>query len=940
MLRRALLLAGALAGVLARRPHRLDARVAAVVANMSLAQKVSTLDMYFGSSQLLTNGSLDYVKVAAVLGGGGSPVVHDLYDPTGDIQRALQQYVLSVPGSPRVPLMFVEECLHGTQQAGKTVFPQQIALAATFNPPLAQQIGAMIAQESRAYGIVQCFAPVIGTAREPRWGRVQETYGEDVWLTAQLAYHWVLGAQGGVGDGSRLHLNTSIVAEPKHYIAHSAPEGGNNAAPVHIGRRELLTTFAPQFELAVRDAGARGIMAAYHELDGVPSCANNFTLTTLLRDEWGFTGWVLADDGAVSMMQHTHRTASSPADALVQFLMAGGNTPYYDFPHDVIQGALVDCVLNGTLPEAVLDARVSDHVRVRMELGLFDDPLPHPELIATNVDTQAARDLALEAALQAVTLLQNDAWAPVAAAAAAAAAAPVLPLDPARVRHVAVIGPSADTMRLGDYSGGGVRTNFVTPLQGLQAAGGARGVRVSYTLGVQTNSPTAVLAKRQFGLEWAPVPPARLRTGAAAGAPAGVSGSYWVGSAAAGPPQLTRVDPDVAFAWYAYGPGAYSRAPPSSGTPFLNASFCARWTGVVVPPTTAANVSIGVFTGQYSTFTLTLGGAVVQTSGAGPAVLSVAEGVPIALALDYCRDPADQDVYLAWSLLPAGNATRSEDAGIASALALAASADVAVLVLGESDGGESGLNLANVGEGVDTSTLDLPGRQEELALAIAAAGTPVVVVLVHGRPLSIPRLAAGVPAIVSMWFAGQAQGTALAEVLFGAVAPAGRTPMTWPRDVGALPCYYNFAPSARGNYVNEPNAPVFNFGSGLSYTTFAYVDLVVAPATVSLAANTSVTVSFSVVNTGAVSAPEVPQLYVRDDVSSVTTPGLTLKGVQRLPALAPGAAAKVVFTLNPTRDLWLIDREYARVVEPGAFTLWVGASSADLRANATFVVTP
>jgi beta-glucosidase len=260
-------------------------------------------------------------------------------------------------------------------------------------------------------------------------------------------------------------------------------------------------------------------------------------------------------------------------------------------------------------------------------------------------------------------------------------------------------------------------------------------------------------------------------------------------------------------------------------------------------------------------------------------------------------------------------------------------------VLGESDGGDGGLNLANVGEGVDVSTLDLPGRQEELALALAAAGVPVVVVLAHGRPLSIPRLAAGVPALLSMWFGGQAQGTALAQVLFGAVAPAGRTPMTWPHDVGTLPCFYNYAPSARRAYVTEPNAPVFGFGHGLTFTTFSYTELVVTPASVSLAANASVSVSVTVTNTGPVGAPEVPQLYVRDDVASVTTPSLTLKGVQRLPPLAPGAAVKVVFTLTPARDLWLIDRAYQRVVEPGTFTLWVGASAADLRVNGTFSVT-
>jgi beta-glucosidase len=937
-----------------RHPHRLDARVAAVVANMTLAQKAATLDMWFGSVDLLTNGTLDGAKVAAAFATGAAPVVHDLYDPTGDIQRALQAYVRSAPNSAGVPILFVEECLHGTQQAGKTVLPQQIALAASFNPPLAGAVGALIGKESRAYGIHQCFAPVIGTAREPRWGRVEETYGEDVWLTGELAYHWVLGAQGGAPDGSALHRNTSIVAEPKHFVAHAGPEGGNNAAPVHIGRRELLTTYAPQFERAVRDAGARGIMAAYHEIDGLPSCANEYALTGLLRDEWGFQGWVLADDGAVHMMVDTHATAAGPADALAQFLTAGGNTPYYDWPHNVTQGAIVASVLNGSLAGDVLDARVADHVRVRMELGLFDDPNPTPGLIATNVDTPQARELALTVARQAVTLLKNDAVAAVGVGGAGSAAPrPVLPLDVGpggAVRRIAVIGPSADVMRLGDYSGGGVHESWVTPLAGIAAAAEAAGVAVTFSLGVQTNSPGDVLAGGPFGLEWVPVPPGRFRAAAAGpgAAVVGVNGSYWAGAAMAGPPGFTRLDADINFGLYVYGPGAYVRSPVTGGTPFLDAQFCARWEGAVVPPTTAAGVSVTVFAdGPGTTFSLSLGGAVVQTTGDPPAVLSVTAGVPLPLQLDVCRDPAGQSIVLAWALLPGGNATGTEDAGIADALAAATAADVAVLVLGESDGG---LVKANVGEGVDVNDLRLPGRQGELAAAVAAAGVPTVVVLAHGRPLAVPELAGapgsgsgggGVPAaLLSTWFNGQAQGTALADVLFGVYNPAGRTPMTWPRDAGALPCFYNHKPSARGAYLYEPNTPVFPFGHGLSYTAFAYSRLTVDPPVVSLASGASVAVSVTVTNVGAVGGEEVAQLYVRDDVASVTTPVRSLKGVVRTAPIPPGQAVVVTFTLSPAAHLWLVNRTYARVVEPGAFTLWVGASSADLRLNATLSVVP
>ena len=391
----------------ARPAHRFDDRVAAIVANLTVLQKAKQLDMYYGSSQLLTNGSLDLKKVEDAFGGadGGIGVVHDLYDPFingRSIINALQAYALNST-STKIPILFVEECLHGVQQAGKTVLPQQIGAAASFSHDTLYRIGAAIGKEARAYGIMQCFAPVIGTARDPRWGRVEETFGESARLAAELTTRWVLGAQGGAPDGTTLNRTTSIIAEPKHYVAHSQPEAGTNAAPVHIGRRELLTTFTPQFEWAVRYGGARGIMAAYNSVDGVPNCANEYTLTELLREEWGFQGWVLADDGAVHMMWDTHNTASSPADAVNQFLTAGGNVPYYDFPHGEYQAGIVASVANGTLSEAVLDARVADVLRVKMELGLFDatpGPFVDTGLPATNVDTAEHQALALDAAVR------------------------------------------------------------------------------------------------------------------------------------------------------------------------------------------------------------------------------------------------------------------------------------------------------------------------------------------------------------------------------------------------------------------------------------------------------------------------------------------------------------------------------------------------------------
>lgn len=880
---------------------------------MTNLQKAKQIDQWYGNQQLLLpDASINWTAVEYYFASDGVGVVHDLYDPDGDIQNQLQSYV-ATNTTTRVPIMFVEECLHGVAQAGKTVFPAPVGSAAAFDKELMYTIGQTIGQEARAYGIVQCFAPVIGTAREPRWGRVVEGFGEDVFLTANSALMYVLGAQGGDPSGAALNESTSIIAEPKHYIAHSAPQSGANAAPVHVGRRELLDTFAPQFEWAVRYGGARGIMAAYHELDGVPSCANEYTLTELLRTEWGFQGWVLSDLGAVSMMQATHNTASSPADAIVQFLSAGGNSQYYDYPHEVWQASIVDSVANGTLAQEVLDARVADMLRIKLELGLFDAPYTNASLIRTNVDTQAARDTALRAAVGAVTLLQNNATVSARVSAEgvaggplpAVASAPVLPLAlGTAVKTLAVIGPSADVIRDGDYSGTGVASNFVTVLEGLQAeAAAAGGTTILYAQGCQIRDDR--------GVELHPV---RHQYLSFAGA-AGLQGSYWPGNTTSGPPAFTRLDWDVYFSFYVYGPAAYVKTPLTSGVAFKDGLFSAAWAGTLNPPVTLANATLGV-DAQGDPFRLTVNGAVVLDTFANASAptaytLPFTAGVGMTLLLEYNK-AGGQGVTLQWSLI------NSEDDGIARAVATALASDAVVLVFGEDD--------TTVGEGIDSNTLALPGRQLELVLALAGTGVPLVAVLMHGRPLAIPQVRDAVPAIVSTWFSGQAQGTAVAGTLVGRYNPAGRTPMTWPVSVGDLPVYYNAKRSARtGCYYDGCHGVLWPFGHGLSYTSFNLSDVMVSSGGVVGPTDTLV-INVTLTNVGGVDGEDVPQLYIHDVVASTTQPGSQLKGFERV-FVPAGGAVTVSYTLLPERDLYVVDRAYNRVVEPGLFTFFVAPSS-------------
>lgn len=825
--------------------------------------------------------------------------------------------------------------------------------------------------QARAYGIVQCFAPVIGTAREPRWGRVVETYGECPFLTSNLALMMTLGMQGG--DPSGATLNTSIVAEPKHYVAHSAPQAGTNTAPVHAGTRELLESFAPQFEWAVRYGGARGVMAAYHELDGVPSCANNYTLTTLLREEYGFKGWVLADDGAVKMMEVTHFTAADPADSISQFLTAGGNCQYYDYEHPLYEAAIVGSMANGTLATSIVDQRVAEILSVKSELGLFDAPYINASDIQNRVNTQAARDLASRAARESIVLLKNQPASASTGIDAAgmsvdqSAAAPqnILPLNltSSTPQTIALIGPSIDVIRDGDYSGQGVSQNFVTFLEGMQAAVAASGSRTTTLLfeqgcGVQTGELVPIrhsyLSYTAPGMAAAPASASSISSGvrgAAASATttapavqqAGILGSYWPGNASGvystgAPASFTRVDYDINFAWYAYGPTGFYRDP-INGTKFYNSTFTVVWEGQLTPPVTAKNITVGL-TSNNDPVRLTINGNVVidtisKSKNPQFGSIDVQAGVPMDLQLLYSRASMDPgaEITLQWSLIENGD----EDMGIQRAVAAAATADVAIVAIGENDN--------TVGEGIDSSTLLLPGRQADLIAAVMATGTPVILVLAHGRPLAIPDLAASpsVAAIVSTWFGGQAQGAALADVITGKYNPAGRTPMTWPASVGTLPVFYNAKPSARtGCYIGgciAGYAPVFPFGFGLSYTSFNYTNLVISSNTIG--PTDVLFINVTVTNTGAMDGEDVPQLYVRDAIASVTTPMKQMKGFERI-FLAAGSSTMASFSIIPERDLYLINRDYIRTVEPGLFTFFVAQHSApgdnDVQLKGNFTV--
>ena len=432
----------------------IEKRLDDLLSRMNLEEKVRQLDMYSSATALMdkhsdeTHATADAVflpeKAEALLGELGVGSIHDL-NPTPAQANVIQSWVIA-HNRLGIPALFIEEGLHGFDTG--TVFPAPIGLAATWNPEIALQTGAAIAAEARATGVDMILAPVLDLAHEPRWGRVEEDFGEDPYLTGQLGLAYVRGAQG-----DSLNSDHTVIAEPKHFAAHGSPDGGTNTSPVHMGERELRSIMLKSFEPAFREGHAMSVMAAYHEVDGIPVTADPLLFKTILRQEWGFNGFVLSDLGAIERLYTVHHVAATPKDAVCLAIRSGVDMQFYDFKHEVFQKSLIDCVNEGTLPQADVDRAARSVLRVKFALGLFDHPLIDPSLNPRVHRAAEHLALSLQSARESMTLLKNE--------------GALLPLSTS-IKHIAVIGPNAAIARYGDYEkeSNGERVNL---LQGVRA---------------------------------------------------------------------------------------------------------------------------------------------------------------------------------------------------------------------------------------------------------------------------------------------------------------------------------------------------------------------------------------------------------------------------------------------------------------------------------------
>ena len=762
-----------------------------------------------------------------------------------------------------IPIIPFEEAVHGLYGNGGTMFPAAIALAATWDTSLMGAVATAIATESRTRGVRQVLSPVINIANDPRWGRVEETYGEDPWLTTAMTLAFV-----------RPFEQMGVVTTPKHFVA-NVGEGGRDSYPIDFDERLLDEVFFPPFKAAIQQAGARSVMASYNSVNGQPATANEWLLTKVLRDDWSFRGIAIGDQAGTGGAQVLHFTSPNNLVSTKQAIEAGLDVIFQSSVQQYTQ--FWPAFERGMIDPRAIDRAVSRVLRLKFELGLFEHPYVDADEAARSGGSRENRALALESARASITLLKNDAG--------------TLPLKKS-LTSLALIGTDADEARLGGYSGEG--NGKISIVQGIRRKLGA-GADVRYAPG-----------PGRFAVEYVPVPAANLVTLTDGKRTPGLAAEYFDNNKLEGKPRLTRQDARVDFGW--------TLNSPARGIPFD--WYSVRWTGKLVAPATET-VRLGVEGNDG--YRLYLDGSLLIDDWQKKSYASLLKDVRLEagreydLRLEYFESTGNARVKLVWN-----HAVPIDwRAKIDSAVQIARGSEAVVIVAGIEEG-----------EFRDRSSLKLPGHQEELIEAVAATGKPVVVAIVGGSAVTMRDWIDRVGAVVDVWYPGEAGGEAVADVLFGDHNPGGRLPITFPMSEGQLPLTYNHKPTGRGDdYLDGTGQAAFPFGFGLSYTTFEYGGLSIEPS--EIVPGGTATVHCTVQNSGAMAGDEVVELYLRQEVTSVATPLIALKGFKRI-HLAAGESKDVSFTLSST-ELGLLDAKLRSVVEPGTFRVMIGRSSKDIR---------
>jgi beta-glucosidase len=794
------------------------------------------------------------------------------------------------------------ESLHGVAAKGATSFPEPIGLAATFDAPaihgMAMAIGtegrilhaqAVRAGHSDIFEGLDFWAPNINIFRDPRWGRGQETYGEDPFLTGRLAVAFVTGMQGEDPHYYR------VIATPKHYAVHSGPESTRHTADVQVSKHDEVDTYLPAFRAAVTEGKAASVMCAYNNINGEPACANQFLLEDQLRGKWNFHGYVVSDCGAVIDIFANHHFRPTQAEASGISLKRGMDNECADFFEKVDDDhdykPYLDAVKTGSLKESDIDVAVTRLFTARMKLGMFDPPdiVPYNKIDENLLDGARHRALARKISNESMVLLKNDG---------------VLPLKAPGLK-IAVVGPLADQTKvlMGNYSG--APTHAVSVMDGLKAEFPA--AQIKFVEGTQFLSKNAAV-----------VPAALMTTD---GKP-GVRSTYVVMSPMAllgipGPPPVilaSRIDPAIGTP---SGPAPPEIAGKKSVLINSEATLTPQETGDYYLGLRGENFSVASLDGKVIAMSFLTNGVETKLGR-----VHLEAGKTYALKVTY-RPPAEGAVapQLVWTKLAPHPAPE--------AIAAAEAADVVVAVVGitsELEGEEMPINEEGF-KGGDRTSLDLPKPEQDLLEALAATGKPLVVVLMNGSALSVNWAKEHANAILESWYPGEEGGAAVAETLSGKNNPAGRLPVTFYTGVSQLPPFEDYSMKAR-TYRYFDGTPLYPFGYGLSYTSFGYRGLKLSTKTIS--AGQPLVAEATVTNKGKVSGDEVVQLYLNFP-QLAGAPRKALRGFQRV-HLEPGASQKVRFELQP-RDLSVVTERGEPVVPEGEFTLSIGGGQPQTNAS-------
>ncbi len=829
------------------------------------------------------------------------------------LEEKAAQMENAAPAIPRLGVPAYDwwnEGLHGVARAGDaTVFPQAIGLAATFDTGLMAQVAEAISDEARAkhhafarrgqrgrYQGLTFWSPNINIFRDPRWGRGQETYGEDPFLTARMGVTFVRGLQGDDPVYRKLD------ATAKHFAVHSGPEADRHHFDARPSRRDLYETYLPAFQTLVQEGDVAAVMGAYNRLYGESASASRLLGQDILRRDWGFDGYVTSDCWAIDDIWKNHRIVATVEEASA---LAVRNGTELDCGQSYAK-ALPVAVRQGLIGEAEIDTALVRLMTARFRLGMFDPPeRVRWARIPYSANQSPAHDaLARRAARESMVLLKNDG---------------LLPLSK-NLRRVAVIGPTADDVMalLGNYYG--TPAAPVTVLQGIRNA--LPGLEVVHARG-------ADLVAGRDDAAAAPLIEARYLRPAEGASARGLQGAYFRGKELAGEPALTRIDPEIGFRWDRGAPtdDLVARGEVAPERALTGDAFSVRWTGQLLPPVSgtyrlevAANDGFRLFVDGKPVLERW---AAADRQGADHVDLPLVAGRAHDVRLEYFEGERDAAVRLGWRMPGAKPA-------LEEALDAARGSDVVVFVgglTGDVEGEEMDVNFPGFAGG-DRTDLRLPQTQRALLEALQATGKPVVLVLTSGSALAVDWAKQHLPAILLAWYPGQRGGDAVADVLFGDANPAGRLPVTFYSQGTALPAFDDYSMAGR-TYRYFDGAPLFPFGHGLSYTRFEYSGLRLDRR--KGGASQPLQVRLTVRNVGTRPGDEVVQLYLKPVDPVRPRARRELRGFQRI-ALAPGQARELSFAITPDPDLRIFDEAAgAYRVDPGRYEVEVGASSADIR---------